>query len=123
MKTSLIAAALLILGSAGQALAADAGRLPTTCPVRDRGEARAAYGGRAHDYCEVRWRDLVATHRTGGQTHEHYIDVCARKCIGDAYTSASLTGGPFVLGYTAVALAGLGEVVSSGPNNQSPASP
>ncbi len=80
MKTSLLVAAALFATSASQGVAAD-GSHARACPAKEKGEHYLDYVQRNHDYCESRWRDMVATHETGGETHDHFIRSCKRKCF------------------------------------------
>jgi hypothetical protein len=117
MNTSLIAAVVLMLGSAGQAFA------DGVCPVRSTGEDSKALQSRVHDYCEVKWNAMVGTPAAARQTHDHYITVCERRCYGDL---GALTAGKALTVMTAAA--GIGLVAysagqASDKSNNSPASP
>jgi hypothetical protein len=79
--TSLFIAAMLVASSAAQGFAADQSRYRGACPARQKGDTYANYLQRNSDFCEVRWRDMVATNTTGGQTHDHFIRSCKRKCF------------------------------------------
>jgi hypothetical protein len=86
----LVAMAAVSFGAAGAAGLARGG---LACPVRARGEADKAYVDRAHDFCEARWSDSVATGRAGGLTHDGYVNACSRRCagrLGDMVTGARL---------------------------------
>lgn len=117
MNTSLVAAIVVALGSAAQASA------DGSCPSRSAGEAASAFRERMHDFCEVKWSALVGTPAAVGQTHDHYINICARRCYGDL---GSLTVGKALTVMTAAA--GIGSVAYaaaqvSDKSNSSPASP
>ena len=124
MNTSVIAALVLLLGSASQALAAGA------CPTRSPGEATRTFRDRTHDYCEVHWQALVSLPGGPGQTHDSYINLCSKTCYKavNSQTGQNL-GSQFagsqigLLGGLAAAgvVAGVGASAASGSGT--PASP
>jgi len=81
MKTLLITVLLLGAAGAGPLSAADAPRDRDVCPDRLHGDDAQAYGARARDYCEVRWKGLLATRPIADQTHDEFIDGCLRRCV------------------------------------------
>ena len=107
---------VVLLGSATQVFAQSA------CPARGQNEATRLFRDRTHSYCEGRWQALVSARDTGGQSHDQFINVCARKCYGDvgaqvAGSQLAVIGG--IVG--AGAIAGVAAAASSG--HGAPASP
>lgn len=128
MNRSLFIAMALMLGSAGQVFAADAAG-SSVCPTRAPEEAFKAFRDRTHDYCEVKWTGLVASNATGGQTHDHYINVCSRDCYGDLGAQAAgqsmAANGGLVVGLAAGAgvVAATSRAAGAGLGGNGPASP
>ncbi len=83
MKTAVWLAVVLIFGLTGEAAAQAANDTRSACPARQQGEAKKPYIDRTHNYCETHWSELVAQRQTGGQTHDQFINGCARECTGD----------------------------------------
>ncbi len=120
MNKALMLATVLFFGVAGQAAAQG-----DACPTRETGEGGKAFNGRTHDYCEAQWSDMVAAKQAGGQTHDRFINLCARKCIGDL--GARTVGSQISpLGY-GLAAAGMGGVIAgavgTGASGGFPSSP
>ncbi len=134
MNKSLIAAVVLLLGSASQALAAG------VCPTRSPGESVPSFRDRTHNYCEVHWQALLSIPGGPGQTHDSYINLCSKTCykavssqsaqnLGAQNLGAQNLGAQFagnqigLLGglATAGAVAGVGASAASGSG--APASP
>jgi hypothetical protein len=113
---------VLLLGWGGiaptAALAAPADR-HAECPDRREHEDGRDYGARVRDYCEVRWRRLLAVRQTGGQTHDELIDGCLRRCIPTREAGTPLGWG---LGSVAGDVL-ISALVSLGGSDPPPASP
>jgi hypothetical protein len=120
MKKSLIIAMVMLLGPAGQAFAAVA-----SCPSRAPDEALKPFRQRTHDYCEIKWGGLST--KPVGETHDTYINICARDCykvLGRAAQNlgSQVAGNQIGLAAgLAGAAAGLGATLAS--DNGPPASP
>ena len=85
------------------------------CPgVHDR-ETRETYTAHRRDYCDARWRRLVAASATRGETHDQFMDRCERKCVAALWPVGAL-GGILLAGGVA------GLVAASGGEDR-PASP
>jgi hypothetical protein len=117
---TLIAAVVLLLGSASQvAVAQTAG----VCPVRAQGEADQSFSDRTHGYCEARWSELLAAKQTGGRTHDEYINICSSKCAGAVGSGVTGTQLGLIIGGVALVGAGVAVAASSHHGNNAPASP
>jgi hypothetical protein len=122
MKSSLLTAVMIVLGSAGSSLAAASG-----CPASNPSDTAAQRVSQAHDYCEARWQTMVSTNTTGGRTHDAAVNACSRRCVGKAgemmagYDLNNI-GGLAIPGLIAVA-AGAATIGSYSPPPPSPASP
>jgi hypothetical protein len=117
LGTSLFVAAVLFLGSVSQGVAAE-GSQAVTCPAKEKGESYVDYVQRNHDFCEVHWRDMVATNSTGGQSHDQYIRSCKRQCFASWETAGEL----YLLLGAGVA-AGFALANEGGNNSPPPVSP
>jgi hypothetical protein len=113
MNKALITSVIWLLGSASQAAAA------SVCPVHNQGEADGVYAGRAHDYCEARWREMVAHNRTGGRTHDEFIDNCSRTCIGAVAEKGAGNQVLLIAGGVVLAGAAAGAAAASGGHGSS----
>ena len=90
----------------------------TLCPAlhaRDSSEVET-YAGRRRDYCEVRWRRLVAASATRGETYDRFMDRCERKCAA-ALSPTIIVGGGLLAGGTA------GGLIAASGGEDRPASP
>ena len=124
MKKLLIAGLLLGAAGAGPLSAADAPRDRATCPDRLHGDDAKAYGVRARDYCEVRWRGVLATRPTAGQTHDEFVDGCLHRCVTLRNATAGAPLAWILGGVSAAALAyGVGAAATGGGSGSPPASP
>jgi hypothetical protein len=123
MNRVLLAAAVWAFGLAGPVFAADA-QAAGACPARAPEDDAGAYTPKAQSYCEVRWTDLTAAHKTGHRTHDGFINACAQKCVGQKYGAKS--GGTLAL--VGLGLAGAGGAAAAagghgGGSSDPPASP
>ena len=121
MKTALTLTAVLMFGMASQAAAEEARTTPPACPVRLHDEGKQPFVDRVHNYCEVRWSELVAARQTGGQTHDEFINACARKCAGDLAEKQAGSNLALYAGGAALLVGGAAAAASSGGGK--PASP
>lgn len=99
-------------------------RCVAECPDAGQGSERRTYAGRARDFCEVRWRDPRAARDTAGETHDRFIDRCARRCVAQQGATAPGQLGLILGGVGAAALVG-GVAAAAGGHGSSapPASP
>jgi hypothetical protein len=123
MKTSLVAAIMLTLGSATQALAATSGQ--QVCPAKSQGQSSSSYVASTHAYCESQWSDASATHPTGGQSHDQFVNSCSRQCLGDVGATTAgynigVVGGLAIAGLIAV---GVGAALDGSPPSSYSAPP
>ncbi len=123
MKSLLIAAWLLGWGTAGPLSAAEGPIARDGCPDRGVREAARAYGLRARDYCGASWTSLLGAGRTGGQTHDEFIDTCLRQCVTARGATSGASLGWILGGVGAAALAGGVAAAAGGGSHAPPASP
>jgi hypothetical protein len=123
MKTLLIAASLLGWGAAGPLSAADAAIAGHGCPDRGVREGARAYSLRARDFCGAGWTRLRGAGRTGGQTHDEFIDTCLRQCVTARAATSGASLGWILGGVGAAALAGGVAAGAGGGPHAPPASP
>jgi hypothetical protein len=121
-----IAAVVALLSAAQPALSQTVSSRETpaesrSCvPPRTPDEAYGAYEGRARQYCEARWSDLVSHGATGRWKHPDWVENCLRRCrAGDWAGNAA----PILSAAAGVALATAAAIAASGPPANTPASP
>ena len=123
MKSLLIAASLLGLAAAGPLSASGAAVAAGGCPDRGVREAARAYSLRARGYCGASWTSLLGAGRTGGKTHDEFIDTCLRQCVTARGATSGASLGWILGGVGAAALAGGVAAGAGGGSHAPPASP
>jgi hypothetical protein len=123
MKTLFIAALLLGWATAGSLQAADPAFAGNGCPDRGVREGARAYSLRARDFCAAGWTRLLGAGRTGGQTHDEFIDTCLRQCVTARSATSGASLGWVLGGVGAAALAGGVAAGAGGGSHAPPASP
>jgi hypothetical protein len=123
MKSLLIAAWLLGWGTAGPLWAADVAVAGNGCPDRGVREGARAYGLRARDFCVAGWTRALGSGRSGGQTHDEFIDTCLRQCVTARGATSGASLGWILGGVGAAALAGGVAAEAGGGSRAPPASP
>ena len=116
MNSSLIAATILLLGVAGQAFADGA------CPLKAVTESAKTYREHTHNYCEANWKAVLGTPAAAGQTHDGFINACARDCYKDLGSETAGNALGAVSGLAAIGVASYvgSQTIANGGNPASP---
>ena len=85
------------------------------CPGVHERDTRETYTAHRRDYCDVRWRRLVAASATRGETYDQFMDRCERKCVAALWPVGAL-GGILLAG-------GVAGLVAASGGEDHPASP
>jgi hypothetical protein len=109
MKTSIVSIFALVVGCAGQAMAAGPSSF---CPPANPADSVATRVSKVHDFCEVRWQHLMGASQTGGLGHDRLVSSCSSRCqgkLGQAKTGSDLNniGAVAVPGVAIVGAAGI----------------